>query len=84
MILWDLEDPTLLLLDRFHQAVSFPEMVLAVQSGAGAATVDFSCNGDMLTIDAGDASRAAFAALLQVAHCGCWVLGGGLSLRLEA
>lgn len=65
VLLFDLEDSSLLLLDRFHQAVSFPEMVLAVQSKAGAATVDFSCNDDMVTLDAADATRATFASLLQ-------------------
>jgi len=65
VILFDLQDTSLLLLDRFHQAVSFPEMVLAVQSKAGAATVDFSCEDEMVTLDASDATRAMFAALLQ-------------------
>eukprot|EP00961_Rhodomonas_salina_P044353 595977-Rhodomonas_salina.1 len=32
---------------------------------ARAATVDFSCNDDMVTLDAADATRATFASLLQ-------------------
>jgi hypothetical protein len=64
---FDLEEPALVLLDRFHQAVSFPEMVLSLETKSGAATVDFSCNDEMVSIDSSDATRATMAALLQTA-----------------
>jgi len=53
------------LLDRFHQAVSFPEMVLALQTKSGAATLDYSCSDEMVTLDAADATRPMLGALLQ-------------------
>jgi hypothetical protein len=40
-------------------------MVLALQTKSGAATVDYSCNDEMVMLDAADASRPMLAALLQ-------------------
>merc|ERR1711998_456026 len=40
-------------------------MVLSLQTKSGAATVDFSCSDEMVTLDAGDSSRATLGALLQ-------------------
>ncbi len=38
---YDLHSSDIVLLDRFHQAVAFDDMVLAVQTQARAAVVDF-------------------------------------------
>jgi membrane-bound inhibitor of C-type lysozyme len=59
------QDPALVLLDRFYQAASFPELVLALQTRSGAATVDYSCGDEMVTLDAADASRPMISAVLQ-------------------
>ena len=40
-------------------------MVLALQTQSGAATVDYSCSEEMVTLDAADATRPMLAALLQ-------------------
>lgn len=65
VFVFDLQDPALLLLDRFHQAVSFPEMVVGLQTKSGAATLDYSCSDEMVTLDAADATRPLMGALLQ-------------------
>lgn len=39
---YDLKTKDILLLDRFHQAVSFENMVIAVQTQASGAVVDYS------------------------------------------
>ncbi|KAJ1484221.1 hypothetical protein T484DRAFT_1797744, partial [Baffinella frigidus] len=46
VFVFDLEETSLILLDRFHQSVSFPEMVISLQTKSGPATVDFSCNDE--------------------------------------
>ncbi|EKX39432.1 hypothetical protein GUITHDRAFT_114391 [Guillardia theta CCMP2712] len=65
IFLFDLQDTALILLDRFHQAVSFPEMVIALQTRSSPATVDFSCADEMITVDPRDATRPMLGALLQ-------------------
>lgn len=67
VFVFDLIEDSLVLLDRFHQAASFPEMVVAVQTSSVAAAVDFQCTGEMVTMNPMDASRPTLAALLQVA-----------------
>eukprot|EP00300_Choanocystis_sp_HF-7_P002301 c11771_g1_i1.p1 GENE.c11771_g1_i1~~c11771_g1_i1.p1 ORF type:complete len:735 (-),score=165.05 c11771_g1_i1:88-2292(-) len=57
--------PKLLLLDRFHQAVSFDDMVVAIQTHAGTTVLDLSCNDKPVRFDASDATRAVLGALLQ-------------------
>ncbi|MGB1604464.1 MAG: hypothetical protein ACPIOQ_67665 [Promethearchaeia archaeon] len=61
-----MQDPALVLLDRFYQAASFPELVLALQTRSGAATVDYSCGDEMVTLDAADASRPMISAVLHL------------------
>jgi len=65
VFVFDLQDENLILLDRFNQATSFPEMVVAVQTNSVAAAVDFQCTDEMVTMNPSDASRATLAALLQ-------------------
>ncbi len=62
---FDLSTPEILLLDRFHQALSFGDMAVAVQTRAPAALLDFSCAQKPLQFDARDATRPLLAALLQ-------------------
>jgi len=63
--LFDLRRTDLLLLDRFHQAVSFPDMVIGVQTRAGQSSLDYECSEQRLSMDPNDASRPVLAALLQ-------------------
>lgn len=62
---YDVDSSDILLLDRFHQAVSFRDMVVAVQTNAQAALVDFQCNGVAMTMDPSDPARAVLGALLE-------------------
>lgn len=67
VFLWHLDSDEMVLLDRKDQAVSFPDMVIAVQTRAGPGTADFACNGEHVPIRPDDPSRAAVAAVLQTA-----------------
>ncbi len=62
---FDLQTPEVLLLDRFHQSVSFPGMVIGVQTRSELASVDMTCNGQSMRFDPQDASRPLFASLIQ-------------------
>jgi len=62
---FDLKTTDVLLLDRFHQSVSFPDLVVAVQTRAPLTQLDSTCNGQPMKFDPADASRALFASLLQ-------------------
>jgi hypothetical protein len=48
------------------QAVSFPEMIVAVQTKSQTAAVDYQCTDEMVTMNPSDASRPTLAAMLQV------------------
>lgn len=50
---------------RQHQAVPFGDMVVGVQSRAGAARLDAHCGGAALSVSTGDASRALLGAVLE-------------------
>jgi len=78
--IYDLNSDDILLLDRFHQAVSFPDIVIGVQTKAPAAIIDFrssafilrciidcliSCNGKSMQFDPRDSTRAVLGSLLQ-------------------
>lgn len=62
---YSLAEPMILLLDRFHQAVPFEDMVLGVQSRAGLAQLDATCAGAHALMDTARAERALLGALLQ-------------------
>jgi len=62
---YDLQTEELLLLDKSSQAVSFPDMVVGVQTRAAAAELDFSCDQRSMALDPADATRAVTAGLLQ-------------------
>eukprot|EP00003_Mantamonas_plastica_P013822 TRINITY_DN2402_c0_g2_i6.p1 TRINITY_DN2402_c0_g2~~TRINITY_DN2402_c0_g2_i6.p1 ORF type:complete len:520 (+),score=112.14 TRINITY_DN2402_c0_g2_i6:49-1560(+) len=63
--LFNLKTNDILLLDRFHQAVAFDDMVVAVQTQAGKTVIDYVCNGRGMSFDTRDATRAILAASLQ-------------------
>lgn len=65
IFVFDLNTDELLLLDRHHQAVAYGDIIVAVQTQAPLATVDFSCNGRPVKFDPKDANREVIAALLQ-------------------
>ena len=65
-VVYALDVPHLLLLDRFHQAVAFPDAVVAVQTRAGAATIDARCGGAALEVATDSIERPLLGALLQV------------------
>ncbi len=73
---FDLSSEQMLLLDRFHQAVAFDDMVIAIQTKAPEAMVDQTCNGKPARFLPSDSSRAVAAALLQA--------GWGVSATHEA
>jgi len=54
-----------LLLDRYHQAISFPDMIVATQSEANRVSIDYNCQAEAIHFDGRDATRATFAAILQ-------------------
>ena len=56
---------TPLLLDRFHQALSFRDIVVAVRTDVRQMLLDMECNGNHLTMSPRDPTRAAFAATIQ-------------------
>ncbi|GAM25077.1 hypothetical protein SAMD00019534_082520 [Acytostelium subglobosum LB1] len=65
VFLFDISFKDLLLLDRMHQAVSFDDMVIAIQTQSQR-PVDFTCGEQgNLSIDADDATRPVMAALLE-------------------
>jgi hypothetical protein len=64
VFLFDLVDDNYLL-DKTEQAVSFPDMVVAVQTQNNYIYTDFGCDGDTVILDASDATRAVLAALIQ-------------------
>jgi len=65
VFVFSLSDKNLLLLDRFHQAVSFPDSIFAITTQSGPFTVDFSCNDEVLTLDASDATRGIIGSVLE-------------------
>jgi hypothetical protein len=66
VFVYDLATPGIVLLDRYHQALAFARsgLVLAVQTRAPSALVDFSCDGRGVGFDPRDSSRAALGAVL--------------------
>eukprot|EP01097_Dermamoeba_algensis_P010531 TRINITY_DN7845_c0_g1_i1.p1 TRINITY_DN7845_c0_g1~~TRINITY_DN7845_c0_g1_i1.p1 ORF type:complete len:262 (+),score=51.06 TRINITY_DN7845_c0_g1_i1:636-1421(+) len=55
------------MLDRIHQAISFPDMVIAVQTALPSMNYDLRCNFQQVTTDPRDATRAVLGAVLQSA-----------------
>jgi len=64
-LIYSLSSPTLLLLDQFHQAVPFADLVLAVHSRAPAAKLDEQCDGMPVELRSERIERPLLASLLQ-------------------
>ncbi|KAL6045728.1 DUF4261 domain-containing protein [Balamuthia mandrillaris] len=65
VFLFDVSYTDILLLDRYYQAVSFPDMIIAVQTPSPRLTFDYACDGQEISLDPRDASRPVLATLLQ-------------------
>ena len=65
VFLFDLVRTEPLLLDRRHQAVAFPDMVLAVRTRSPAAAVDLQCDGKVALTEPADLHRPLLAGVLQ-------------------
>jgi hypothetical protein len=65
VFVYDLARTSVLLLDRFHQALAFPDMVVAVRTRAARPLTDFHCNGHMVSLDPTDGTRNVLAAVLR-------------------
>jgi len=63
--IFDVSWKEVLLLDRHHQAVSFPDMVVAVQTTSSKIAYDLICKYYRVTVDGRDASRAVLASTLE-------------------
>ncbi|XP_056176545.1 uncharacterized protein LOC130140644 [Syzygium oleosum] len=62
---FDLEINTLLLLDRYHQSVSFKDMVIAVRTKITQTVSDYSCNGRHVFAQTRDLERPLVGSILQ-------------------
>jgi len=69
VFIYDLASTDLVLFDRFHQSVVFPDsdLIVGVQSRVSKALVDFSCDATSVSIDPRDASRSVLGSVLEVA-----------------
>ena len=57
-----------MLLDRKSPVVSFPDMVIAVQTQESSIRVPFQCYDRPLTIDGHDVTRRLDGAIMQALH----------------
>lgn len=62
---FDLDLNTLLLLDRYHQSVSFKDMVIAVRTKITQTVSDYSCNGRHVFAQTRDLERPLVGSILQ-------------------
>jgi len=62
---FDLSTKEPMLLDRYHQAQGFPDMVVAVQTQTGQMRGDFRCGDAPVTFNTANAERPVLAALLN-------------------
>ncbi|ERN03812.1 uncharacterized protein LOC18431963 [Amborella trichopoda] len=62
---FDLELDRTLLLDRFHQAVAFKDMVIAVRTRSSQSVTDYSCNGRHVITQIRELERPIVGSLLQ-------------------
>ncbi|EGG21751.1 hypothetical protein DFA_01637 [Cavenderia fasciculata] len=65
VFLFDISFTSLLLLDRTHQAVSFPDMVIAIQTQGGYTPTDNQCDQKMTYINPSDATRPVLSSILS-------------------
>lgn len=62
---FDLDYDKLLLLDRYHQAVAFKDMVIAVRTRASQTVSDYSCNGRHVITQTRELERPLVGSILQ-------------------
>ncbi|XP_058085076.1 uncharacterized protein LOC131232686 [Magnolia sinica] len=62
---FDLDYDKLLLLDRYHQAVAFRDMVIAVRTRSSQTVSDYSCNGRHVITQARELERPIVGSILQ-------------------
>jgi len=65
VFIFDISDLDILLIDRTHQAVSFPDMVVAIQIPLSRAIFDYTCSGRTVAVNPKDATRPVMAALVS-------------------
>lgn len=63
--IFDLDYDKLLLLDRYHQAVAFRDMVIAVRTRSSQTVSDYSCNGRHVITQTRDLVRPLVGSILQ-------------------
>ncbi|KAG9451722.1 hypothetical protein H6P81_004626 [Aristolochia fimbriata] len=62
---FDLDYDRLLLLDRYHQAVAFKDMVIAVRTRSSQTVSDYSCNGRHVITQTRELERPLVGSILQ-------------------
>ncbi|KAK8935360.1 hypothetical protein KSP39_PZI013124 [Platanthera zijinensis] len=62
---FDMDFSKVILLDRFHQAVAFRDMVVAVRTMSGQSVSDYSCNGRHVITQTRNLDRAIVGSVLQ-------------------
>lgn len=62
---FDLDVSMILLLDRYHQAVAFKDMVIAVRTKSTQAVSDYSCNGRHVFAQTRELERPLVGSILQ-------------------
>ncbi|KAI0524078.1 hypothetical protein KFK09_003442 [Dendrobium nobile] len=62
---FDLDYDKFILLDRFHQAVAFKDMVIAVRTRSAQTVSDYSCNGRHVVTHTRSLNRAIVGSVLQ-------------------
>ncbi|XP_020572663.1 uncharacterized protein LOC110019362 [Phalaenopsis equestris] len=63
--IFDLDHDKLILLDRFHQAVAFKDMVIAVRTKSSQTVSDYSCNGRHVITHTRSLNRPIIGSVLQ-------------------
>lgn len=62
---FDLDHDKVILLDRFHQAVAFKDMVIAVRTRSSQTVSDYTCNGRHVITQTRNLNRAIVGSVLQ-------------------
>ncbi|XP_020261041.1 uncharacterized protein LOC109837280, partial [Asparagus officinalis] len=62
---FDLDHEKLLMLDRYHQAVAFTDMVIAVRTRVSQTVSDYSCNGRHVITQTRNLDRPIIGSILQ-------------------
>lgn len=62
---FDLDQSTLLLLDRYHQSVAFKDMVIAIRTRNTQTVSDYSCNGRHVFTQTRELERPLVGSILQ-------------------